>query len=86
MIQIVMNNAQPELPEPSHGTDGNAAQARMLRHEMGDFLQQVYACVAILKERLPEDWTQERAMILRLRTGAERCKNLLDAIQNGGET
>jgi signal transduction histidine kinase len=58
------------------------ALARTLRHEIGDFLQKVYASVAILQGRLPEQWDLERDILTRLRHGAEGCKKLVDAIQD----
>jgi len=58
------------------------ALARTLRHEVGDFLQKVYASVAILQGRLPEQWDLERDILTRLRHGAEGCKRLVDAIQD----
>jgi signal transduction histidine kinase len=56
--------------------------ARTLRHEIGDFLQKVYASVAILQARLPAQWDLERDILTRLRQGAEGCKRLVDAIQD----
>jgi signal transduction histidine kinase len=58
------------------------ALARTLRHEIGDFLQKVYASVAILQGRLPAEWELERDIVARLRLGAEGCKRLIDAIQD----
>lgn len=58
------------------------AMARSLRHEFGDFLQKVYANVAILQARLPADMIQEREMLGRLRRQAEACRGLLDAVQD----
>lgn len=58
------------------------ALARTLRHEIGDFLQKVYASVAILQNRLPAAATQERDVLTRLRKRAETCKDLVDAIQD----
>jgi signal transduction histidine kinase len=55
------------------------ALVRTLRHELGDFLQKVYATVAILKTRLPADWEMERGLLTRLRARAETCKEVLDA-------
>jgi len=52
---------------------------RTLRHELGDFLQKIYATVAILKGRLPADWEMERGLLARLRARAETCKDVLDA-------
>jgi len=55
------------------------ALVRTLRHELGDFLQKVYATVAILKARLPPDWEKEHGLIARLRARAEETKEVLDA-------
>jgi signal transduction histidine kinase len=55
------------------------ALVRSLRHELGDFLQKVYATVAILRTRLPADWEMEHGLITRLRARAEICKEVLDA-------
>jgi signal transduction histidine kinase len=58
------------------------ALARTLRHEIGDFLQKVYASVAVLQSRLPPEADLEREILTRLHKGAESCKHLLDAIQD----
>jgi two-component system sensor histidine kinase HydH len=55
---------------------------RSLRHELGDFLQKVYATVAILETRLPSEWRTERDVLTRLRERAEDCRRLLDEIQD----
>jgi two-component system sensor kinase FixL len=55
---------------------------RSLRHELGDFLQKVYASVAILETRLPLEWRTEREVLSRLRERAEGCRQLLDEIQD----
>src|ERR1700756_3095348 len=55
------------------------ALVRTLRHEMGDFLQKVYATVAILKTRLPPESEMEHGLLGRLRARAETCKDVLDA-------
>jgi signal transduction histidine kinase len=55
---------------------------RSLRHELGDFLQKVYASVAILEARLPLEWRTEREVLNRLRDRAEACRELLDEIQD----
>jgi signal transduction histidine kinase len=70
---------------PSSRTAARAlpeALARTLRHEVGDFLQKVYASVAILQARFPTEWEMEREILDRLRKRAEICKELLDAIQD----
>ncbi len=54
------------------------ALVRTLRHEIGDFLQKVYATVAILKDRFPPEQEQERGVLLRLWSRAEVCKRVLD--------
>jgi signal transduction histidine kinase len=49
---------------------------------LGDFLQKVYASVAILETRLPLEWRTEREVLTRLRERAESCRQLLDEIQD----
>lgn len=56
--------------------------ARTLRHEIGDFLQKVYAVVAILQDRLPEELSQERDLLTGLRRRAEQCRHLVDDVQD----
>jgi signal transduction histidine kinase len=56
--------------------------ARRLRHEVGDFLQKVYATVAILQQRLPPELAQERDLLTRLRARAETCKHLINDVQD----
>ena len=56
--------------------------ARTLRHEIGDFLQKVYAVVAILQDRLPEGLNQERDLLAGLRRRAEQCRHLVDDVQD----
>jgi signal transduction histidine kinase len=55
---------------------------RSLRHELGDFLQKVYASVAILEARLPANWQIERDVLTRLRQRAEGCRIFLDEVQD----
>src|SRR3974390_1456295 len=55
------------------------ALVRTLRHELGDFLQKIYATVAILKTRLPATCEMEHGLLMRLRARAEDCKDVLDA-------
>ncbi len=55
---------------------------RLLRHEVGDLLQTVYATAAILQEKLPRDWALERRIVGDLRTRGEACKNLLDTVHD----
>ncbi len=68
--------ASPRRPPPRTLPE---ALVRTLRHELGDFLQKVYATVAILKTRLPADWEMEHGLLARLRARAETCKDVLDA-------
>jgi signal transduction histidine kinase len=63
----------PSLPE---------AVVRILRHEVGDLLQTVYATAAILQEKLPSEWALERRIVADLRTRGEACKNLLDTVHD----
>jgi signal transduction histidine kinase len=55
------------------------ALVRTLRHEVSDFLQKVYASVAILKGRLPAEAEIEQGVLARLRARAEVCRQVLDA-------
>jgi signal transduction histidine kinase len=66
----------PDLPAPSVPSD---LVARLLRHEVGDLLQNVYAAVAILQRMLPSDAEQERRLLSDLRLRAEVCRDQLDA-------
>lgn len=56
--------------------------ARTVRHEVGDFLQKVYATVAILQQRLPADMAEDRDLLTRLRVRAEGCRDLVDSVQD----
>ncbi len=58
------------------------AITRLLRHEVGDLLQSIYATAAILQRRLPADWDLERRIVADLRARAESCKNLLDGVHD----
>jgi signal transduction histidine kinase len=51
---------------------------RALRHELGDFLQKVYASIAILKDRLPPDREMEQGVLDRLWSRSESCRRILD--------
>src|SRR6202047_749383 len=62
--------------------EATRALARRLRHEVGDFLQKVYASTAILQNRLPPEWQQEREILVRLPRQAESCKEFLDGLQD----
>src|SRR5262249_24019980 len=46
---------------------------------VGDFLQKVYATVAILRARLPAKAEVEQGVLARLRHRAEGCRNIIDA-------
>jgi signal transduction histidine kinase len=58
------------------------ALARMVRHEVGDLLQSVYAAAAILQKRLPPEFDLERRILTDMRARGEACKQLLDAIHD----
>jgi signal transduction histidine kinase len=49
---------------------------------VGDLLQTVYAAVAILKERLPDDLSTERRILSDMRSRAETCRDLLDTVHD----
>ena len=75
-----MATANPGGSRPSRSFP--EAITRLLRHELGDLLQSIYATVAILQRRLPADWELERRIIADLRARGESCKNLLDAVHD----
>jgi hypothetical protein len=54
--------------------------ARLLRHEVGDLLQAVYATVAVLLDRLAPGAAPERQLLDNLRHRAELCRFELDAV------
>jgi signal transduction histidine kinase len=58
------------------------AITRLIRHEVGDLLQSIYATAAILQRRLPADWDLERRIVADLRARGEACKHLLDAVHD----
>ena len=60
--------------------DTGQVVARVLRHEIGDLLQSVYATVAILLERLPDASIPERKLLGDLKHRAELCRFELDAV------
>jgi len=66
----------------SQGRTLPEAIARTLRHEVGDLLQSLYATVAILKKRLPADWSLEQRILTDVRARAESCKKFLDAVHD----
>jgi signal transduction histidine kinase len=68
-----VGKAVPTLPE---------ALTRLLRHEVGDLLQTVYAAVAILQKRLPPESSLERRILTDMRARGETCKILLDAVHD----
>lgn len=55
---------------------------RVLRHEVGDFLQMAYATIAILQRRLPQALDLERQLIGDLRRRAEGCRTFLDLVHD----
>lgn len=58
------------------------AIVRLVRHEVGDLLQSIYATAAILQRRLPADWELERRIVSDLRARAEASKHLLDGVHD----
>lgn len=60
--------------------DTTQVVARLLRHEVGDLLQSVYATVAILLDRLAPGAAPERQLLDSLRHRAELCRFQLDAV------
>jgi signal transduction histidine kinase len=56
--------------------------ARALRHGVSGLLQTVYATVAILKDRLPEDWDEERRLLTGAQAQAKSCARFLDTVQD----
>ena len=60
--------------------DTTQVVARLLRHEIGDLLQSVYATVAILLDRLPGGAAPERELLGNLKHRAEICRFELDAV------
>lgn len=77
-----MASDSPKINPNTPARPMTEALARTLRHEIGDFLQEVYACVAILQNRLPHDMVSERDVLARLRQRAGACRALLDAVQD----
>jgi signal transduction histidine kinase len=53
---------------------------RAVRHEVGDFLQSVYAAAALLTSRLPPEAELERRLIAELRGRAEGVRQMLDGL------
>src|SRR5262249_17827307 len=58
--------------------------ARSLRHEVGDFLQSVYATAALLQARLPAEAALERQLVGDLRGRAGAVKHVVDGIYGLG--
>lgn len=77
-----MRRMSQVMSEPAAEQSLHQQLARRVRHEIGDFLQKVYATVAILQKRLPAECVQERELLRRLRSRAEVCKEQIDAIQD----
>jgi len=65
----------PEKPHPPR----DQVLARVLRHEIGDLLQTVYAASAILQDRMPKGGP-ERQLLIDLKTRAETCRLEIDAV------
>jgi signal transduction histidine kinase len=53
---------------------------RALRHEVGDFLQSVYATAALLQARLPAEAALERQLTMDLRARGEGVRQVLDGV------
>jgi signal transduction histidine kinase len=64
----------------NHPPETMQVVARLLRHEVGDLLQAVYATVAILLDRLATSAAPERQLLDHLRHRAELCRFELDAV------
>jgi signal transduction histidine kinase len=56
--------------------------ARALRHGVSSLLQTVYATVAILKDRLPPEWEEERRLLAGAHSQAKSCARFLDTVQD----
>ena len=68
----------PSFPPQSLGE----AAIRLLRHEVGDLLQTVYATAALLQQRLPSGWELERRILSDMRARGESCRGLLDLVHD----
>jgi signal transduction histidine kinase len=55
---------------------------RLVRHEVGDLLQSLYATTAILSKRLPKEWSQEQRVLGDLKARAEACRQLMDSVHD----
>jgi K+-sensing histidine kinase KdpD len=69
-----------DVAEPRANPPQSQAEAavRILRHEVGDLLQTVYATAALLQQRLPAGWELERRILTEMRARGEACRALLD--------
>ena len=56
--------------------------ARVVRHEVGNLLQKLYATVAILQARLPADWEMEHRTLAGLKDRARACKDWLEVVHD----
>lgn len=54
--------------------------ARLLRHDVVDYLQSVYSTVTLLLERLPHEYADERRLVSELKVRGEVCRYELDTI------
>jgi signal transduction histidine kinase len=74
------------MSQPPHNQAGAEISpqtvARVLRHGISSLLQTVYATVAILKDRLPEDWEEERHLLAGAHAQAKTCARFLDTVQD----
>lgn len=64
-----------EIPLPE-------AVTRTVRHEVGDLLQSLYATVTLLQQRLPREAALEHRLLADLRARGQRCRLLLDTVQD----
>jgi hypothetical protein len=68
-------------PAESAEATGLASRvARLLRHDVGDFLQGVYGTLAVLQDRLQETQVVEKRLASDLRRKAELVRAELDAV------
>ena len=66
--------------EPDRPADLARRVARLLRHEVGDFLQGVYSTLAVLQSRLGPAQALEQRLASDLRRKAELVRSELDAV------
>jgi signal transduction histidine kinase len=73
-----MSEMEAAQNQPSSKTE---AAVRTLRHEVGDLLQSIYAAVAILRMRLPQN-SPESQVLSDLRRRSELCRDLIDIVHD----